>query len=272
MSAEKYAMVLRQVLQAADGLLPPRPSHWLGRPSSDACFVPRAVEPVEMTITPSRSDQVPLFVQQFFMQVRHRGSRQTKRGRGGRDQHRNAPTRVADEPVTETCCNSGFPIPGEQRTRNAIAARSRAQTGYGLVEKSAMLGDRRAVRPRQKGLVVTVRTWGGLHWLLRHPFHHRSDPHGYVIVTGEGKKESDNASATPAVESHPSSILEADCVRTAHKTQTARQRRHRSDSRVSPCGDRAWLSNEAGMSSWVLPGGERRERLTPTSKTRTGCG
>lgn len=158
MSAEKYGMVLRQVLQAAelerlfDGLLPPRPSHWLGRPSSDACFVPRAVEPVEMTIAPSRSDQVPLFVQQFFMQVRHRGSRQTKRGRGGRDQHRNAPTRVADEPVTETCCNSGFPIPGEQRTRNAIAARSRAQTGYGLVEKSAMLGDRRAVRPRQKGL------------------------------------------------------------------------------------------------------------------------
>lgn len=136
MSAEKYGMVLRQVLQAAelerlfDGLLPPRPSHWLGRPSSDACFVPRAVEPVEMTITPSRSDQVPLFVQQFFMQVRHRGSRQTKRGGGGRDQHRNAPTRVADEPVTETCCNSGFPIPGEQRTRNAIAARSRAQTGY----------------------------------------------------------------------------------------------------------------------------------------------
>lgn len=83
MSAEKYGMVLRQVLQAAelerlfDGLLPPRPSHWLGR---DACFIPRAVEPVEMTITPSRSDQVPLFVQQFFMQVRHRGSRQTKRG------------------------------------------------------------------------------------------------------------------------------------------------------------------------------------------------
>lgn len=37
-----------------------------------------------MTITLSRSDQVPpLFVQQFFMQVRHRGSRQTKRGGGG---------------------------------------------------------------------------------------------------------------------------------------------------------------------------------------------
>jgi hypothetical protein len=113
-----------------------------------------------------------------------------------------------------------------------------------------------------------VRTWRGSHWLLRHLFHHRSDPNGYVIVTDEEKNKSDNASPTLAVESHPlfdsGSRLHPYGVQDADG-EVEQTSRHRSDTRMNPYGDRARAVDrgwhvELG-SSWWRASGHRSRRL-----------
>jgi hypothetical protein len=112
----------------------------------------------------------------------------------------------------------------------------------------------------KRGLVVTVRTWRGSHWLLRHLFHHRSDPHGYVIVIDEEKKKSRTMPAPPWRLSRIPSLILGSRLRPYGvqdaDSEVEQTSRHRSDTRVNPYGDRARLSTEAGMPSWALPGGE----------------